>query len=181
MELVPCKVEEREPTVFWSESYRISRLHGLSPMSKSFLFKLVHTLLPSKERVSRIIPATSPLCWCNLGLEENYHHLFFQCIKNQEAGLALLHCIQSYDRAATGVRSLRLELTADDPFLLPCTALLATGLELIWENRKFKKATTVFEMRSELELAVSIRRRSRSRQIRESADIMQNILTNFFG
>ena len=40
MELIPCKVEEREPTVFWSESYRISRLHGLSPMSKSFLFKL---------------------------------------------------------------------------------------------------------------------------------------------
>ena len=38
MELIPCKVEEREPTVLGSESYRISRLQGLSPMSKSFLF-----------------------------------------------------------------------------------------------------------------------------------------------
>ena len=27
-ELIPCKVEEREPEVFWSESYRISTLKG---------------------------------------------------------------------------------------------------------------------------------------------------------
>ena len=44
-ELVPCKIEERNPTIAWSDSYRVSRLKGLSPDSKSFLFKLVHTLL----------------------------------------------------------------------------------------------------------------------------------------
>ena len=86
MELIPCKVEEREPTVFWSESYRISRLQGLSPMSKSFFFKHIHTLLPSRERVHSIIPATSPMCWYGSGAQEDYKHLFFQCIKNQDAG-----------------------------------------------------------------------------------------------
>ena len=35
-EIIPCKVEERNHEVFWSESYRISRLKGLSPDSKSF-------------------------------------------------------------------------------------------------------------------------------------------------
>ena len=55
MELVPCKVEEKEPLVFWGESYRISRLHGLSSDSKSFLFKMIHTLLPSKERIHRLL------------------------------------------------------------------------------------------------------------------------------
>ena len=114
-------------------------------------------------------------------MQEDYQHLFFQCVKNQEAGQALLRCIQSYDRAASEVRSLRLELIADDPFLMPSAALLATGLELIWQNRKIKKVTAVFDMRSELELAVSIRRRSRSRHIRESADIIQNMISNFFG
>ena len=47
-ELITCKVEETHPGVFWSESYRLSRIHGLSPTSKSFLLKLIHTLLPSK-------------------------------------------------------------------------------------------------------------------------------------
>ena len=180
MELIPCKVEEREPEVFWSESFRISRLHGLSPQNKSFLFRLIHTLLPSKERVHHLTPTTSPLCWCRTGEQEDYTHLFFQCLKNLEAGQALLRCIRSYDRAATAARSLRLELQADDPFLLPSTAILAIGLELIWDNRKFKKTTTLFDMRSELELAVSIRRRSRSKTIKESAEIMENIIVIFF-
>ena len=180
MELIPCKVEEREPEVFWSESFRISRLQGLSPQNKSFLFRLIHTLLPSKERVHHLTPTTSPLCWCGTGDQEDYRHMFFQCLKNLDAGQALLRCIRSYDRAATEVRSLRLELQADDPFLLPSATILAIGLELIWDNRKLKKTTTLFDMRSELELAVSIRRRSRSKYIRESADIMENIVTIFF-
>ena len=77
MELIPCKVEERE---FWSESYRLSRLLGLSSDSKSFLFKLIHTLLPSKERVHHLTPAVLPLCWCNTEEQETYLHLFFNCI-----------------------------------------------------------------------------------------------------
>ena len=36
-ELIPCKVEERNPEVCWAESYRLSRLCGLSPQSKSFI------------------------------------------------------------------------------------------------------------------------------------------------
>ena len=180
-ELIPCKVEEREPTFFWSESYRISRLLGLSPDSKSFLFKLIHTLLPSKERLHHLTPAISPSCWCAAGATETYHHLFFECSKNKEAGQALLTCIKSYNRDLSPTMSLRLELTADDPFLLPSVALLSAGLELIWERRKTKKRTALYEMRSELELAVSIRRRSRSRTIREAADIMLNMIVNFFG
>ena len=78
-------------------------------------------------------------------------------------------------------RSLRLELIADGPFLLPSAAVLTTGLELIRENRKLKKATAAFDMCLELELAATIRRQSWSRQIRESADIMQNMITIFFG
>ena len=48
-ELIPCKIEEREPDRVWLDSYSLSRLPGLSPDNKSFLFKLLHTLLPSRE------------------------------------------------------------------------------------------------------------------------------------
>ena len=76
--------------------------------------------------------------------------------------------------------ALRLELTAEDPFRLPSAALLAVGLEYIWERRKLKKKTRPYEMRTELELAVSIRRKARSKKILESAEIMNNMIINFF-
>ena len=100
-ELIPCKVEERDPAVSWSESYRLSPLKGLSPEDKSFLFKLIHTLLPSKERLHHLTPTTSPLCQCDSGANETYKHLFFECCKNHQAGEALLRCIQSYDKSLT--------------------------------------------------------------------------------
>ena len=146
MEMIPCKVEEREPQVCWGESYRLSRLLGLSPDSKSFLFKLIHTLLPSKERVHHLTPTSSPLCWCNNGEHETYLHLFYRCPKNNLAGEALLRCIQSYDRNCSEEKSLRLELEADEPFLLAMVTILTTGLELIWENRKNKKTTTLYSI-----------------------------------
>ena len=106
-------------------------------------------------------------------------HLFYNCEKNREAGQAILRCVQSYDSTLTDVRSLRLELTGDDPFLLASTSILATGLEFIWENRKVKKMTSLFNMRAELEMPVSIRRKSSVRKIRESANIMFNMINNF--
>ena len=152
----------------------------MSPARKSLLIKLIHTLLSSKERVHHLVPAASALCWCGSGEEESYKHLFFQCRKNCDAGKAVLSCIQSYDRNLTVEKALRLELEADDPFLLPSACILAAGLGFIWERRKEKYGTSVFEMRTELELSVSIRRRSRSRMIREAASIMENMIDNFF-
>ena len=126
-ELVPCKVEEKYPDVPWDESYRLSRLIGLSPDDKSFLFKLVHVLLPSKERVHHLSPNTSPLCLCGSGDQETYKHLFFQCQLNSEAGEALFRCVKSYDQSLTLEKMQRLEMVSDDPFLLASVSLLATG------------------------------------------------------
>ena len=72
-------------------------------------------------------------------------------------------------------------MDAEEPFLLSCISLLATGLGFIWENRMIKKVTTLIMMRAELEAAVSIRRRSRLPRIREAGDIMSNIIANFVG
>ena len=180
MENIPCKVQEREPDVFWSESYRISRLIGLSPEIKSFLFKMIHTLLPSKERIHHLTPLTSPLCWCNTGEQETYIHLFFKCPKNNLAADALLRVVQSYDPACTEEKSLRLELNPDEIFLLPTASILSTGVNFIWENRKSRKSTSLFSIRSELEASVSLKRKSSSRRIREAGNIMKNMIENFF-
>ena len=65
-------------------------------------------------------------------------------------------------------------------FLLPTVIRLTVGLEFIWENRKNRKPTPVLRMRAELEAAISIRRRSRLRRVREAGKIMENIINNFF-
>ena len=65
---------------------------------------------------------------------------------------------------------MRLEISTDEPFLIATVNILATGLELIWEARKMKKRTNLFQMRAELEMAISIRRKSRSKFLREAAN-----------
>ena len=179
-EQIPNRVEELSPTTQWGEVYRLSRLHGLSPSSKSFLFKLIHQLLPSRERVSRLMPANSPLCWCDSGDVESYLHLFFTCDKNREAAEAMMRCAKVYDEDLTPDKILSLQVKADEIYMMATIAMITTGLETIWANRQLKKITTGYMMRADLECAVSIRRRSRNRVIRESGDIMQNTLTNFF-
>ena len=179
-ELIPNRIEESFPNIQWADSYRLSRLPGLSPASKSFLFKLIHQLLPSRARVNRIIPANNPLCWCENGEAETYLHCFFTCVKNKEAADAMLRCAKVYDNELTEERSLTLQVRADEVFMLATITILTTGLELIWANRLIKKTTSLYMMRAELECAVSIRRRSRNRKIREAGEIIQNIITNFF-
>ena len=178
-ELIPCKVEEKNQDVIWSEVYRCSRLRGLSPDSKSFLFKMIHLLLPSKERINHLSQNTSPLCWCNSGDVETYHHLFFSCEYNRVSGQSLLQCVRSYDKELTESKALRLELDIAEPFLLPSVSLLASGMKFIWDNRKSKQRTPLYMMRAELEAAISIRRRSRLQKLRETAEIMQNMIDNF--
>ena len=169
----------RDPAVSRSESYRLSRLKGLSPEDKSFLFKLIHTLLPSKERLHHLTPTTSPLCQCHSGANATYRHLFFECCKNNQVGEALLRCIQSYDQSLTADKTLTLQLVSDEPFMLASVAILVTGLSLIWENSKLWKNTSLFMIRADLEAAVSLRRRSRLTRIREAGSIMHNLIEHF--
>ena len=85
-----------------------------------------------------------------------------------------------YARNLTMEKSLRMEVESDEPFILSTVSTLATGLLFIWENRKLKKSTTLPMMRAELEAAVSIKRRSRLKKVREASQIMQNMIDNFF-
>ena len=94
--------------------------------------------------------------------------------------LAVVRCVKSYDSSLTLEKALRLGLIGDECFLLPSVVLLATGLQYIWVNSKQKVATTLLLMKAELEAAVSLRRKSIYKRIMESANIMENMINNFF-
>ena len=165
----------------WNESYRLSRLYGLTPLEKSKLFCIIHELLPSNERLSRIIPTNHPTCTvCDSGENETYDHYFFSCLANCEAMQALFRCLQVYDNDIIEARCLRLEVRAEDPFTLPTLILLITGISLIWSNRKQRKETTKWSMRAEIEARVQLLRKCRSRRLQEAGEIISNILENFY-
>ena len=162
------------------ESYRLSKLQGISPSTKSFNFKLIHTLLPSNERVNHLNPNATSLCRLNCGAVEDYHHLFFQCQSNHAAADALLRCVRSYDSELTDMKSLSFRIKVDGCFEMAVVSILSSGLELIWSRRLQKKNTDLIIMRSELEWASILRRKSRNRVIKEAGEIMINMIENFF-
>ena len=91
----------------------------------------------------------------------------------------MLSCLKCYIRNISAERALRLELAADECFILPSLIIIAVGLEYIWENRKQKLATPLFLMRAELEAAVSLRMESINKYDSEAANIMCNMIVNF--
>ena len=130
MEKKKCKVEEEDPASDWNLCHRLSRLKGLSPQVKSFNFKLLHRILPCKERLSQLLPATRPFCsLCPNQPPDSLLHSFFDCDRNREASLYLLHLTRVYHQV------FKLQILTDATYELPTIPVLCTGLELICRNR----------------------------------------------
>ena len=174
------KFEEREPENDWSKSFFLARVKGLSPAVKSFNFKLVHRILPTKERLSQLLPNTSPnCCLCKDQQPESLQHAFFRCQSNREAAQYLLHLTQVYDHSISEDKVLKINISSDQIYELPTTLVLYTGLELIWRKRQEKKSTNLYETRAELECLISTLRRSRIKILREAGIMIENTLKKF--
>ena len=52
---IPCKAELASPTTDWQYTWYLARLKGLGPDHTSFVGKLLHLLLPVKERLHRLL------------------------------------------------------------------------------------------------------------------------------
>ena len=77
---VQSRAELSCPTNDWETSWRRARLKGLGSEATSFLWKLLHQLLPTEERLARILPNTSPVCKiCSTPTHADLIHCFFQC------------------------------------------------------------------------------------------------------
>ena len=59
---IMCRNERASPITDWERSWKLARLPGLGPENVSFLFKLMHDILPAQERVARTKPRASPAC-----------------------------------------------------------------------------------------------------------------------
>ena len=164
--LVPVRVESLSPLTDWSTTWNLARTKGLGSDLTAFLFKLLHHLLPTQDRVSRLTRTQSQntgLCQlCHAEIEDQ-SHAFFSCPYSCTAGLALLGYVQLIVPNLSAEAALRLELGQDmtEEEQLATVCLLATGLKYIWTTRTEKKCVILFKMRAEIETQISIIRRTR--------------------
>ena len=58
------RAEIQYPMVDWQYSWQLARIQGISNECRSFLFRMLHQLLPTRSRLHRLSPRTnpSPLC-----------------------------------------------------------------------------------------------------------------------
>ena len=88
--LVPVRAEVLLVNNDWKRTWLLVRMKGLGSQLASFLFKLVHGLLPSQDRVATVGLAVLGTCQqCSLEVED-LEHCFFRCPKNVMSGLTLL-------------------------------------------------------------------------------------------
>ena len=97
--LHPLRVELTNPANQWNRTWNMARQSKLGPSLTSFLFKLLHQILPTAERVCRMLPNQSPncsRCRCISPTKENLQHAMFDCIENHEVGTVLLKGLRKH-------------------------------------------------------------------------------------
>ena len=179
--LLPVRAELLSPETDWPRSWTRMRIKGISSHLTSFLFKLLHLLLPVQSRVMRLGADRDNAAGCCLLCkepDEDLFHAFFSCPASRLAGLATLGWAQQLDPTLTPDMALRLEMMEDLDEISELAAIniLATGLNFIWEARIKKKRVKTYEVRAELEALVSLLRRSRFREAGERVN--DALLTN---
>ena len=177
--LVLCRAELASPTTDWETTWRRARLKGLGPEITSFLFKVLHQLLATKERIARTNPTVSSTCKAAgcLGEEkEDLVHALIHCQGNKGAGRAVLNCASRYVTELTGEQAVRLQFETEESFELPVVWFLAVSWISIWEARVLGKKPELYMVRADLEAKVSLLRETR--KFNNQAEMITTMITN---
>ena len=124
MEYIMSRAELASPGTDWETSWRRARLKGLGSEATSFIWKLLHRLLPTEQRLARILPNSSQTCkYCPTPATADLEHCFFSCVKTGDVGGSLLASIRQLEPAVTGF--LRLEFQEEGDKELPLVWITA--------------------------------------------------------
>jgi hypothetical protein len=172
--LLPLRVGLVSPTTDWPKTCRLSRQRGLGPHLTSFLFQLLHQILPTGERVARILPASSPLCTrCgdeDSTVNETLIHDLFHCSANFSVTDTLLAALRVFIPAISPIKILTLDYDVTESLEFPLTWITVSFLSSLWSMRTDKKKVCLFKIRSDLE--------ANCRILQETKFQNQNILTS---
>ena len=137
--LIPCRVEIQCPQNDWSKSWSLERLKGLSSASMSFLWKLLHQLLPTRERQHRILrDGDGALCGvCNNGEIDSLEHALASCADSRETFEWLKQGLRKFSPDISTDQILKLDISRPNQQdnEMPLIWFTAEVLKQVWEVR----------------------------------------------
>ena len=159
---IMSRAELASPGTDWETCWRRARLKGLGSETTSFLWKLMHRLLPTEQRLGRILPNSSALCkYCPNPPTADLEHAFFGCIKTRDVGRKLLDAIRIHDPSVTEAGLLRLEFQEEGDKEMPLVWTAAHTLNYIWRTRSSGHMVDLFLTRTMLESKINLLRETR--------------------
>ena len=94
--LIQSRLEAKNPDLDHSTSYRLSRIFGLAPEQKSFNFKMIQSLLPTKNCLVRMGKVQSSLSSLHCDeVSDSTDHLL-TCSQSREVSTRLMSYLTSY-------------------------------------------------------------------------------------
>ena len=133
--LIASKLEEDHPEEDFQAPYALARQFGLSPDQKSFLFKLLQSLLPTRERLARLGKVQSPSCLFCEAEEDNTSHLL-SCPQGLAVSAPLLRCLAVHVPNITPQNIILMTIPSTESMELPLIWLVSSCLMMIWEERQ---------------------------------------------
>lgn len=163
--LRPCRTEVNNPEADWESIWKLANIQGLDSAGQTFLWRMVHNLLPTQARLFRLKMRNAPTHNCHLceAIEpaDNIHSLL-TCSFSSEVSNWLMTLLHVHLPDVQPKQVVLLDLGAVDESLeLPLVWLIANTLSLVWESRREKKKPTLHKVRSTLEAKINILRKTR--------------------
>ena len=162
MEFIRSRSELASPSTEWEVSWKRARMKGMGSDATSFLWKLLHRLLPTEERVARILPNSSANCrQCPNPTQATLEHCFFDCVCSGVVGQSLLGAVRQHDPSVSQAGLLRLEFESEEAMEYPIVWVTAQTLLYIWGERLAGRVGDLIVTRTLLEARVNLLRETR--------------------
>ena len=128
----------------------------------SFLWKLVHQLLPTEDRLARILPSSEPGCKLYPNpTHADLVHCLFKCVSTREMGRKLICLISTHDPLITPRRLLVLDFEAEASVEMALVWVTAQTLLYMWGIRCNGKIVNPTLTRAALESKICLLRETR--------------------
>ena len=179
--LIPLRIELADPTTQWDRTWHMARQSRLGPDLSSFIFKMLHQILPTAERIARILPNQSPHCSrCRANGQhiETLQHAMFECSASHAASTVLVTGLKNILPSITPTRILTLNFDCQEDLAFPLTWAVSHFLSSMWQLRVAKKTIQLIKIRSDMEASCRLLRESRLAKTSEVLKIIFPDLLN---
>ena len=170
----PVKCEIKNPNVDWTRSWDLAKMKHLTSEQSSFLFKLLHNILPTNSRLHHLKQKDNPACsHCSSGFADDCQHALLNCSKNEDVNIWVISFTRKVVPNCSLLDIVTLNLDINEDMKYPLVWALSHVFSLIWHLRMNKKSVSLFNIRADMEARINFLRTTR---VSGLADKLENLL-----